>query len=164
VTTVDAPPTDRQAMPASLTFFANMTLPFETNSIWFGADGMPAHRDLTTPVNFTFKCCGHTLTCRAGHQDGSAWLEVDGDLGAVPFTAESRDGRSAVIAVMIAAKLTDHRYFGISPDQRVKLRGEIPLFPPLTPTAILTGVIQFVTSVRPFIELINEAVGTPAGA
>jgi hypothetical protein len=125
---VDALLLERHDMPASLTFFANQTLPIETNSIWFGADGLPAHRDLTTPVTFSFVCAGITLSARAGRHDGEAWLEVDGDLGALPFSAESRDARSAVIAVLLAAKLTDHRYFGVGPDQHIKLRGEVPLF------------------------------------
>ena len=159
---MDALLTERQAMPATLNFFANQTLPFETNSIWFGEDGLPAHRDLTTPVCFTFECAGVTLTARAGRQGDEAWLEVDGDLGALPFSAESREARSTAIAVLLAARLTDHRYFGVGPDQHIKLRGEVPLSPPLTPASILTSVTQFVIAVRPFIELLRRGdVDTP---
>lgn len=162
---MDAQPAVRpDNMPASLTFFANANAPFETNSIWFGPDGMPARRDLTTPVDFTFDICGIKLAARAGRQNGEAWLEVEGDLGPLPFSAQSRPARSAAIAVLIAAKLTDHRYFGVGPDQRIKLHGEVPLMPPLTPAAILAGVVQFVTAVRPFIELLSDALETPADA
>ena len=158
---MDAQPTERHDT-ASLTFFANAIPPFETHSIWFGADGMPSRRDLTTPVNFTFECCGFTLSARAGRQSDGAWLEIEGELSALPFSAQSRAARSSAIAVLIASKLTDHRYFGVGPDQRIKLRGELPLDPPLTPAAILAGVVQFVTAVQPFIELLNEALATPA--
>ena len=149
---MDALPTERLMMPASLSFIANATPPFETNSIWFGPDGMPTRRDLTTPVHFTFECCGHEFSARAGREDGEAWLEVEGELGSLPFSAESRDARSAVIAILIASKLTNHRYFGVGPDQRIKMRGELPLEPPLTPATILTGITQFVMAVRPFLE------------
>lgn len=161
---MDALLLERHDMPASLTFFANQTLPIETNSIWFGADGLPAHRDLTTPVTFSFVCAGITLSARAGRHDGEAWLEVDGDLGALPFSAESRDARSAVIAVLLAAKLTDHRYFGVGPDQHIKLRGEVPLTCPLTPASILTSVTQFAMAVRPFIEMLAEVLPARRGA
>jgi hypothetical protein len=145
-------------MPATLSFLANRTEPFETNSIWFGEDGLPTQRDLTTPVTFTFDCAGIRLSARAGRQGDQAWLEVEGELGALPFSAESRDARSQAIAVLIAARLTDYRYFGVSADQRIKLRGEIALTPPLTPASILTSVTQFVIAVRPFIELLQEAM------
>jgi len=157
---VDALPTERHAVPNSLSFFASQTEPIETNSIWFGPDGMPAHRDFATPVAFSFACAGVTLSARAGRQDGEAWLEVEGDLGPLPFSAESRDARSTVIAILLAARLTDHRYFGVGPDQRIRLHGEIPLTCPLTPGSILTGVAQFAMAVRPFIELLNEALPT----
>lgn len=145
-------------MPATLNFLASQTVPFETNSIWFGEDGLPAHRDLKTPVRFTFECAGITLSARAGRQGDMAWLEVDGELGALPFSAESRDARSSVIAVLLASKLNDYRYFGVSADQRIKLRGEMALTPPLTPASILTSVTQFIIAVRPFIELLQEAM------
>jgi hypothetical protein len=118
---------------------------------------MPAHRDLSTPISFTFECAGVRLSARAGRQGGEGWLVIDGDLGALPFSAESRDARSAVIAVLLAARLTDHRYFGVGPDQRIKLRGELPLACPLTPASILTSVTQFIMAVRPFIEMLAEA-------
>jgi hypothetical protein len=155
---VDASPTERHTVPNSLSFFASQTAPIETNSIWFGPDGMPAHRDFKTPVSFTFDCAGVTLTARAGREVDEAWLEVEGDLGPLPFSAESREARSELIAILLAAKLTDHRYFGIGPDQRIRLRGEIPLTCPLTPAAILTGVTTFTLAVRPFIELLIEAL------
>jgi hypothetical protein len=155
---VDALPTERHLVPNSLSFFASQTVPIETNSIWFGPDGMPAHRDFKSPVSFTFVCAGATLTARAGREDSEAWLEVDGDLGALPFSAESRDARSEVIAILLAARLTDHRYFGVGPDQRIRVRGEIPLTCPLSPASILTGVTMFTLAVRPFIELLIEAL------
>lgn len=154
---MDASPTERPAVPNSLSFFASQTAPIETNSIWFGPDGMPAHRDFKSPVAFSFACGGATLKARAGREGNEAWLEVEGDLGALPFSAESRDARSAVIAILLAAKLTDHRYFGIGPDQRIRLHGEIALTCPLTPASILTGLTQFTLAVRPFIELLSEA-------
>jgi hypothetical protein len=154
---VDASPTERHTVPTSLSFFASQTVPIETNSIWFGPDGMPAHRDFKSPVAFSFACGGVTLTARAGREDDEAWLEVEGDLGALPFSAESRDTRSEVIAILLAARLTDHRYFGVGPDQHIRLHGEIPLTCPLTPASILTGITQFSLAVRPFIELLNEA-------
>jgi hypothetical protein len=155
---VNASPTERHTVPSSLSFFTSQTVPIETNSIWFGPDGMPAHRDFKAPVSFTFACAGATLSARAGRDDGDAWLEVEGDLGALPFSAESRDARSQVIAVLLAARLTDHRYFGVGPDQHVRLHGEIPLTCPLTPASILTGVALFSLAVRPFIELLREAL------
>jgi hypothetical protein len=161
---VDAQSTERQALPASLSFFANAISPFETHSIWFGPDGMPSRRDLSSPVTFTFECCGFTFVARAGRQAGSAWLEIEAELGTLPFTAQSRAARGTAIAVLIASKLTDHRYFGVGPDQRIKLSGELPLDPPLTPAVIQTGVTQFVIAVRPIVELLNEAVALPPDA
>ena len=158
---MDALPTERHVTPASLTFFASVIEPFETHSIWFGSDGMPSRRDLTTPVEFAFRCGGHAFSARAGRQQDAAWLEIEGEVGALPYSMQSREARSRAISVLIASKLTEHRYFGVSPDQRIKLRVELALEPPLTPAVILTGVVQFVVAVRPFIELLNEALGAP---
>src|SRR5690606_26987946 len=97
-------------MPATLTFFADAIAPFETHSIWFGPDGMPSRRDLTAPVEFSFQCAGHTLSARAGRQRGGAWLEIEGEVGALPYSMQSREARSTAISVLIASKLTEHRY------------------------------------------------------
>src|SRR5690606_39220508 len=103
--------------------------------------------------DFSFRCAGHTLSARAGRQRGGVWLEIEGGIGTLPYSVQSRAARSAAISVLIASKLTEHRYFGVGPDQRITLSGEMPLEPPLTPAVILTAVTQFVIAVRPFLEL-----------
>ena len=79
---------------------ADAALPLEVGSIALGDDGHISRRDPDQPLHFAFTACG--VRFDADLADRSAPLRLEANLGKLPYTAESPEGRQLARSVMAA--------------------------------------------------------------
>lgn len=83
-------------------------------------------------------------------------LLIQGDIAAVPYTAESPSARSAIIALVGAMKPQSWGACGLSESYRITLAGEIPIASPASPISLFSNAVRFVLQSQPCCHRVQQ--------
>ena len=125
----------------------------------FAADtnnGVLASHSLTLPATYSFNCYGMpfdvVVTRNSG---GGARLTLRGDLGVLPFTAESRTARQYMRAVIEVGQNLPHAEITLSKTQSIILRGVMDFENPPSPATAVAATAVIVIAGKPFVDMIS---------
>ena len=102
------------------------------------------------------------FSCTAKREDGGPTLALTGDFGSLPYTAEGSERRRTVQTVIAVAQRRSGLRWTVTPQQQIEVSGDIALDLPLTPTALVAGTVALLLRVRPYLDLLLEALTAPA--
>lgn len=102
------------------------------------------------------------FSCTAERQGGRPTLALTGDFGALPYSAEGPERRRRVQTVIAAAQSCSGLRWTVTPQRQIEVSGDIALDLPLTPTALVAGTVTLLLRVRPYLDLLLEALTAPA--
>jgi hypothetical protein len=111
------------------------------------------------PVAFRFCLDEVPFRARAERRDGRLAVTLEGELGVMPFTIESAARRRRLRRVVVAASRASGFGWTVDGRQRILVTGETLLDQPLTPAAVLTGVVTLLLRLRPYLALVVAVAG-----
>lgn len=154
-------PTERPNGPnptsSTLGALANQSLPLEIDALEIGADGSVKARDPNAPFCFRFHYQGVPFDVKLeGGKSGN--ITVSSDLGELPFTAESPQGRrDAQRIVRHAGNLCHGRLF-LDKRDHICLEGQTPRPSPATRTAVFAAIAAIILEFLPYLRLLIEVL------
>jgi hypothetical protein len=137
----------------------DLSLPLDLHALTSGSEIAAA----PAPREFSFRFTYRQIPVAARHLPGgeAGRLELSGDLGPFPYSAESSVARAELQIVLDAANGHLGRRFVVSRG-RIQLVGAFPLPHPVTAVQLITGLAQFLTRVKPYLETIDVFLRPPA--
>ena len=120
---------------------------------------------LNAPLRFSFDWHGAKFTAQVTSDDGKRHvLCLQGDVAALPFTAENPSARATLINLL--AQLSDDlaSRFYISQQQRILCHGKMILTEPLNRATVIGGAATFLLALKPQLDAVLQECGQPVGA
>jgi hypothetical protein len=111
------------------------------------------------PLCFRFCFKEVPFTGRIEQRPDGAALTLTGDLGTLPFSAESPRRRRRLRMVLAAARRAPGMRWEITGDHHISVAGETLLALPLTPVAVIAAATGLLLRSRLFLELIVGVAG-----
>jgi len=119
--------------------------------------GVLASHGLTLPVTCSFTCYGTAFdVVVTRNSGGGARLTLRGNLGVLPFSAESRTARQYMRAVIEVGQNLPHAEITLSKTQSIILRGVMDFENPPSPATAFAATAVIVIAGRPFVDLISS--------
>jgi hypothetical protein len=144
---------------SSLSFLANQPLPVEVGSIGMRADGTPERRE-RAPLNFTFDYTGTTFAATIEPTPEGACLRLDAALAPMPYSAEGRERRRDIHAIVAASRNgLRHGRFALDSRHQIHLQAELPIGSPVTPTALVAAATRMLIAATPWVALLRRHLG-----
>jgi len=111
-----------------------------------------AEARLTRPLTFTFEYCGIGFRGHTRRLEDRAWVTVCGNLGPVPYSAESPSGRTGTLQTLDDARRSRRGRFLVSPDKSILVgcAWKVPL--PVSPEDALAGIAIFLLAAKPYFD------------
>ncbi len=92
-------------------------------------------------------------------EEGARML-IAGDIGTLPYTAESADSRNSLARILQHCENFEWGGIKVTPSNRIVVHGEVPLQPPINPFSVVRDVSRFIVTIYPVISLVlDEALG-----
>jgi hypothetical protein len=135
---------------------APMPLELDRIALLSAPEGAPSP---AAPVAFRFCLDEVPFRARAERRDGRAAVTLEGELGVMPFTIESAARRRRLQRVVAAASRASGFGWAVDGRQRILVTGETTLDQPLTPAAVLTGIVALLLRLRPYLALVVAVAG-----
>lgn len=110
---------------------------------------------------FTFRFCFNEVPYQATivRQDQRAILSLSGELGILPFSAESARRRQRLALIIAVAQRHTSLNWAISARQEIIVSGDIEIADRVTPTNALAGAVALILRARPYTDLIVSVSG-----
>jgi len=108
------------------------------------------------PVNFSFRWKDIGFAGRVIASADGPRLRLVGDLGPVPFSAESADQRHRLLSLVRWTDAAGTGHFAIGARHHLNLLGEAAVAEPLSGVAIVTAATCFLLHARPYLDLAEE--------
>lgn len=136
-------------------------LPLDLHTIVADNDGRPLSvGDGKLLFDFTFRFV--RFAGRYDEEAGSAAMKLVGDVGPMPFSAESPAARAGLATIVTRAnEALGGPAFKVT-QGRIMLGGELKVVPPVTATSLVATVAAFLIPAIPYLELIALYVRPPA--
>jgi hypothetical protein len=138
------------------------------------ADAMAALGQLSLPLDiggqgsddpeiwrFGFNLDEIPFTVGISLRNGNRSLQLTGDFGVLPFSAESQSRRRRLQIVMAAARQRSGLGWELTQDQRIRAIGELSLVGSLTPMAAIAASVARILAARPYLDLVKAVAGEP---
>jgi hypothetical protein len=135
---------------------AGTALPLEVGSVGLGKDGHIEHAAVVRSLNFRFSACG--VDFEADLASRTAPLRLRANLGKLPYSAQSPDGRRLARTVMAATDRLRHGHILLSADHDMILVGEIAPPSPRTPVNVIATAVALILDFKPYLDLLAEAI------
>ena len=118
-------------------------------------------------ISFRFTYRRALLSVRVPAGD-SPLLEIHGQLGPLPFSAESASARLTLKTVLAAANEHLGETFGVV-GGRIRMSGTVPMDGPVTAVGLVTALAAFLLPRKPYLSIIDSvlaqvAAGPPRGS
>lgn len=138
-------------------------LPLQLHHVELSESGEVRRRRKGAELTFSFIYRGMPFACECQTTDAPK-LKIVGELGKLPFTAESSKGRRFLKHLATATSDLSKGHFAIIGDQDVRLLAEVAPPRGLTPVSIIAALSAVLLEFKPFFELAEEALapGKPA--
>jgi hypothetical protein len=118
--------------------------------------GVPASHSLTLPATYSFKCYGTSFDAVvARNAGGGARLTIRGDLGLLPFSAESKTARQYIRAIIEIGQDLPLAEITLSKTQSVILRGVMEFDHPPSPANAVAATAVMVIASKPFVDMVS---------
>ncbi|MTJ84020.1 MAG: hypothetical protein F8N37_23790 [Telmatospirillum sp.] len=117
------------------------------------ADASQAMASRDFQFRFVYQRIPFSVTCRDADATEGALLHVTGDVGVMPFSAESVTARSGLKTVIEAANRHLGDRFAITAG-RIRVAAGLPVPRPVTAVGIVSALTLFLLPVRPYLETI----------
>ena len=144
---------------SSLSFLANHPLPVEVGTIAVRPDGT-AERRARSALKFSFDFTGATFAAEIEPTDEGARLRLDAALAPMPYSAEGRDRRRDVDAIVKASRTgMRHGRFALDNRYQIHLVSELPIGSPVTPTALVAATTRMLIAATPWVALLRRPLG-----
>lgn len=131
------------------------TAPKSSDASGAGAPTLLMSHGIVVPATFSFDCYGVRFDAVVVRDEkAAARLLVRGDLGTMPYSAESRTARRYLRAVVDAGHDLPHATITLSKTQTIAVRGamEFPRHP--SPALVAAGTSAIVLASKPVLDLI----------
>lgn len=135
---------------------ADTVLPLEVGAVAIGEDGHISHCSEDRALHFRFTACGIDFVAEIAGK--KAPLRLKANLGKLPFSAESPDGRRLARSVLAATDRLRHGQILLSDEQDMVLQGELSPPSPRTPVNVIATAVALILDFKPYIGLLAEAV------
>lgn len=132
-------------------------LPLQLHHVELSESGEIRRRRKGADLTFSFIYRGMPFACECKTTDG-AKMKIVGELGKLPFTAESSEGRRFLKHLAIATSNLSKGNFAIIGDQDVRLLAEVAPPRGLTPVSIIAALSAVLLEFKPFFELAEEVL------
>lgn len=145
-------------------FLSSQPAPLEVGSFDIGSDGTVARRSEGQPIQFSFVHRGVLVAVTVEEVGGVRRVRLFGNLGLLPYSAESRERRAGALQVLQAAAQTLNGRFRVTSDQKILLtcEADLPSDLVLTPPNLLARVTAMLVAAKPYLDLLTLYV-TPRG-
>lgn len=118
--------------------------------------GIVASVPLKLPASFTFSCYDTSFDAVVVHGSGSgARLTVRGQLGTLPYSAESVTARRYMHAVVNAGKELPFAEISLTSSQAIVVRGTMDFPDQPTPASVAAGTSVIIVALKPVIDLMT---------
>ncbi len=111
-------------------------------------------------VQFDFNFRSVRIAGRYEEADGGAHLKIVGDVGPMPFSAESPAARAGLARIVEAATSRSGPLFRIARG-RILLGAEQTILPPVTATALVATITRILLPAVPYLDLIALYIRPP---
>ena len=118
------------------------------------ADGRVVLRERAGPVRFEFTYLGQTVHGEIEDSETHSRLRLRAELGRIPYSAESKDWRQNVLALVESANEALAGAVRTTPDQRIVAVYDDELMSPMTGAMMIGAITHFLLRIRPYLELI----------
>lgn len=135
---------------------AGATLPLEIGSVTLGADGHIRCTPAERPLAFRFSACG--VLFEAEIADRRSPLRLRANLGKLPYSAESPDGRSLARVVLGASDRLGRGHILLTDEHDMVLEGELSPPEPRTSARVIAAAVALVLDFKPYLDLLGEVV------
>ena len=147
-----APDDDKSAVKT----VAETAVPLEVGAIALGADGHIQHNDEDRPLHFSFTACG--IRFEADLEGRSAPLRIKANLGKLPYSAESPEGRRLARSVLAATDRLHRGQILLSEKQDMVLQGELTPPSPRTPVSVIATAAALIVDFKPYVDMLADAL------
>ncbi len=148
--------TSESAAKSRVKSVAETALPLEVGTVVIGNDGHISHSSADRALHFRFTACGIDFEAEIAGQ--KAPLRIKANLGKLPYSAESPDGRRLARSVLAATDRLRHGQILLSDEQDMVLQGELSPPTPRTPVNVIATAVALILDFKPYISLLAEAV------
>jgi hypothetical protein len=133
------------------------TLPL--GAVGLDEDGQLITKNSDGQIDFTFKYMGYQFAVRADVAPGHTRMRIHAVLGHLPYTAEARELRANMRAVVHEAGRALGGRIHINQEQRILFLDEFNFDETLTPNSLLTKTVAFLLSAKPYLDLLSLIAG-----
>ena len=133
------------------------TLPVELDRL-----ALPGTMGIEAPsgqIVFRFVYLDVPFTGRVEGRGNGAVLRLTGDLGPLPFTVEAAQRRCRALRTLAAVTRDTKLDWRLSDKQAIAVAGEIELPRPLTPSAMVAGVVGLLLRGERHLRLLVDVLG-----
>ena len=135
---------------------AGATLPLEAGSLALDAGGHLCCAPADRPLAFRFAACG--VQFEAEIAGPTAPLRLRANLGKLPYSAETPEGRSLARDVLSASGRLRRGHILLTPEHDMMLEGELTPPGPRTPASVIATAVALVLDFQPYLDLLGAAV------
>lgn len=131
----------------------------------FGLPALPGAKPAQAPSGkstFSFVYRSIPLSIVVHDAAPEATLEVVGDVGPMPFSAESALARAGLRAIVDTANERLGEIFRVV-DNRIRLVGSLKVAHPVTSVRLVTALAQFLLPAKPYLETTEVFIEPAAG-
>jgi hypothetical protein len=119
-----------------------------------GSALLASHR-IPLPATFAFDCYGTRFDVGIRRSpDGGAVMVLRGNLGILPYSAESKAARNHLHAVLDAGRSLPNAEISLDSRQTIVIRGSMTFSTIPSPATVAAGTAAITIAVRPVCELI----------
>ncbi|HLO76134.1 MAG TPA: hypothetical protein VK196_06740 [Magnetospirillum sp.] len=131
-----------------------VTLPLDIDAL----ETLPVPSGGIIQFDFTYRQI--RFACRYQHDDAGGILRLAGDVGPLPFTAESPAARAGLGQIVLEANDVLGTTFRLS-QSRILVAGAAPVAQPLTATNVVAAAATILVPVAPYLDLIATYIRPP---
>ncbi|MBM3556805.1 MAG: hypothetical protein FJX47_14775 [Alphaproteobacteria bacterium] len=114
------------------------------------------------PASFTFRWNGRRFAVAITDAGDKAKATIIGSLGALPYTAENREGRRNLLGLLeVPRTAIATGAYRLGAQGRLDFRGEVEIDHPVTGQAIMVGLVKYLLGAKPYVDLIEELAPKP---
>jgi hypothetical protein len=111
------------------------------------------------PINFRFIYKGIPFSAAYAVTGQGAFLTIVGEVGILPFSAQSAGTRRTLLTIMEAANRVTGNRFRVNSASRIEIHSTIALEQPINAANLIVAAAQVLLPALPYLECIADATG-----
>lgn len=111
------------------------------------------------PIDFSFVYKGIRFAAGYGITAQGAFLTIVGEVGILPYSAQSSTLRRTLLAIMEAGNAAIGRRFRVNQASRIEIHSTITLDQPINAVNLIVAAAQVLLPALPYLECIADASG-----